>query len=202
MKRFRKFKNHRNVCGAFTIPYKKDKKNKNKPDYGSLYFKVSLERPKADTMANNSNYQKLTQKAIRYDEYLVELDNHKNAPAHFHIWRADGYEKISGTRSLGIDLKTNLNEGIVSTAKEHQKEATLNDIQTQEILSFVEENRLLLYLMFKAYKMEKVKEFASVDEDYIESLFSENELYALTSKYQRTYLNEGSELVGSEPLSY
>ncbi len=190
MKRYFQCKNKRAVNGAYNSPYRVRNRNKEKPNYGSAYFKVSLERPAEDKQIGPRVWNKITIPQIKYDNYIVELDNHRDAPAHFHVWRADGFQKVSGTRSPAINLKTSINNGLVVSYREQKREAKLNDIQSAEIINFVEENRFLLYLMFMAHKTGKVKQFASTDEEYIASLFSDHELAALADKFKKTIENQ------------
>ncbi len=180
-----KNKNKRTINGSYNSSHRVKNSNNKKPNYGSVNLKVRLERPAKDKYIGDCFWNKVTIPKIKYDEYIVEFDNHKNAPPHFHIWRADGYQKVSGTRSPAITLKSSINRGLVFGYREHKKEAMLNDIQSVEVIEFIEENRLLIYLMYYALKLGKVKEFASTDEDYILSLFSEQELAVLIDKFKK-----------------
>lgn len=186
MKRFRAYKNS---CIPKLPPfYYKEKRAKLKNNSGSTFLRVKLSssKPVAETGDQMiDSYFKFTESLSHV--YMIEFDRHQNAEPHFHLWRTNGFSKISDTRSPAITLKTGAEKGVVYTYKERKKEAHLNDIQSREIVEFVEENRFALYLMIHAFKHYKVKSFEDMDTDFLLSLFSKAELYAIKQKYAGKY---------------
>lgn len=183
------------------IPYKKEENSKTNGNKGSTFIKVSISRPldKGDVRVKYvQGYGMVVRRKKDTDEFLVEFDNHANSSPHFHIWRVNGYSKVSDTRSPAISLKTGINEGVLYLDKERKKEAKLNDIQEQEIISFVEENRILLYFMYNAFMSGKTKNFNGFDEEAVSRLFSDEEFCALTQKYNLMFNENKAEQTGEK----
>ena len=176
--------------------YEKKGKNKQFENKGSTFFSIEMIRPKDVEDERDKVYMQygvIHIKAPVIDRYIVELDNHANGEPHIHIWRThDGRSRMSHSGSMGISLKSGLNSGLQFTQKEPNKENRLNSRQQQEILMFIEENRLMLLLLFKAFRMGKIKRVEYFDEEYVLSLFSKIELDAIKNKYKDVLKGEGS----------
>lgn len=187
MKRYNKCQNKKKLPSTMRNPfYYKEQRAKLKNNAGSTFMRVSLFRKQSEEQLIRKDllaYGIISYKQPKQDEYMVEFDNHQNSTPHFHVWRTNGYSKISDTRSQGISLKSGINTGLEFTYKERKKEPKLNDIQSEEILTFVLENRFLLYCMYHAFRSGKIKDFVGLDEERVYSLFSKSEMASLKQKY-------------------
>lgn len=193
MKRYRAHKNNKSNMQQYrSLFYAKKHRAKIKNNTGSTFIRINLfggtDKQMLQDLQEENLFYNYTYSLSH--TYMLEIDRHQNADAHFHIWRTNGYSKISNTRSPAISLKSDQNSGLVYLYKERKNEAKPNDIQTKEITDFVEENRYLLFLMFNAFKHFKVKDFPEIDEEFLKSLFSRAELFALNQKYKNKYNTE------------
>jgi len=162
----------------------KERKGKLKNNAGSTFMRIQILRPREESRKTELlKYGIVSYKKPKYDEYMVEFDNHQNSFPHFHLWRTNGYSKISDTRSSAISLSSNINDGIEYSYREREKEAKLNDIQSEQILDFICENRFLLFCMYNAFRQGKVKSFVGLDEHFVYRLFSKAEMSAIKQKY-------------------
>lgn len=189
-KRYKKNKNPRNINKYSNgNPYtQKEKREKLKNNAGSTFLRISIVRPRCEEYMKQeyiANGGYLPFKKPKFDNFILEFDNHQNSQPHFHIWRANGNSKISDTRSAGISLSSNVNTGLKYTYKERKKEAKLNDIQEEQIFGFLQENKLLLFCYYEAFMQGKVKQFPGLDEAFACSLFSDREFYRLAEKYKK-----------------
>ena len=164
------------------------KREKSKDNAGSTYFKIKVSRPRSYEDAidkSKAMYGVISFKKKAPHEYIVEFDNHGNSTPHFHLWRVNGSSKMSDTRSAGISLKTSINRGVIHTIKERKNELRLNDVQSEEMVLFVEENRPVLLAMYEAFRSGKIKDFTDMDESQILSVFNPNERDMLIRQYSK-----------------
>lgn len=180
------------------LTFKKEQhKNKQSSSLNSAFCKITLQKPRSDEdriVKKRLPFGVISIKSPNYSEYMVEFDIHDNSTPHFHIWRTNGYSKISDTRSSAISLTSSINRGIEYSFVERKNEVKLNDMQEVQILLFVEENRYLLFLMYNALKNGKTKSFEGLDEEMVMNLFTPKEIQRLNQKYNLLFESSPTEL--------
>lgn len=166
--------------------YAKEQRDKSMSSSNSTFMYVPMQKITSEEDHIDKKklaYGVISIKKPKYDEYMIEIDNHKQVGYHFHVWKSDRYNKISDTRSQAISLHSSIKNGIVYLPQERKNEFALKSNQELQMLYFIEENRHLLFLMIEAFRQGKVKSFDGLDEEMVLSLFGAKEIERLDEKY-------------------
>ena len=188
MKRFHKGNTSKKNFAKGSPYQRREKKRGSKNNSVSAYIRISLVHPRSEESQRKeyiANGGYLPPSKPKYDDYILEFDNHADSQPHFHIWRANGNSKVSDTRSAGIFIGSTGDTGLEHTSKERKNEVKLNATQTKQVFEFLQENKLLLFCYYEALKQGKTKEFPGLDETFACSLFDDREFYRLAEKYKR-----------------
>ena len=123
-------------------------------------------------------------------KYFVEFDDKFNDVPHFHLHKMGlNARLVNGSRTKGVGLESGFVNGLIYKDSGNSCDGNdVNDYIKDYVLSFVEDNRKTLFLVYEALKSKKLKKLGSLDEIYqigLDKIFTKNELASIERRYEK-----------------